>query len=510
MNHYMLVGVSLLLFISIAGVAIAHTQIYEYGAYQTTLGGVNGEWLQWNSTDPTKVRFVGDAVYDYSGGNCWTELRIYTKYAPPQYAWTDGPHYTDYSCGTSPTSTIDAVAPTSGYYYNGNIFFGTVSRYFGTCVACSPLVISEQYTFIFFDGTTNTISGNFTCVDNTTLYIKVDAVNYTEIGYDTSSPYSFTIYDNTDYRMIFSDGAYYDFSSTGSDITFDYDACIWVYGYTCGVDTIKLYKDDGGWVLDDSVGQGTGYDVYEIPIVDGEDYKISFLDGATVCHNQTFSCSGDHVLIDFDRCQWVYPPSPYAPPYTIYLWTGYDYNIVVFRDEHGNFIENSQLAIYDKTDDQYIQRWTEASEGYTLLGAKFAADHDVQLSLRTFDGIFTIDTTFPANGSAAVGEEDITTTNWTVPIKYNLNVLPVDQYGAALFDVFCGLSEYTPLDPGAFWGMDLSDQGYVAVTNCSGFAMCDIIAEKEGYADYRVEALNWTSKSALVKDYRHNVVMEEE
>ena len=242
----------------------------------------------------------------------------------------------------------------------------------------------------------------------------------------------------------------------------------------------------------------------------GEDYKISFIDSGTVVHNQTFTCTGDHVLIDYDRCAWIYPPNPPAPPYSIYLWTGYDYNIIVFKDAHGNFIENSHLSIYDKTDNQYLQRWTDASDGYALLGAKFATDHDVQLMVRTFDGIFTLGTTFPANGSAPVGEEVITTTNWTIPIKYNLNVLPVDQYGVSLFDVFCGLSEYTPLNPGAFWGMDLSDQGYVAVTNCSGFAMCDIIAEKDGYADYKIEALNWTSKSALVKDYRHNVVMEEE
>ncbi len=145
-----------------------------------------------------------------------------------------------------------------------------------------------------------------------------------------------------------------------------------------------------------------------------------------------------------------------------------------------------------------------------MLGARFDADHAVQLMLRTFDGIFTLDANHPANGTALVGEENITTTNWTIPIKYNLNVLPMDQYGVPLFDVFCGLSEYTPLDPGSFWGMDLSDQGYVAVTNCSGFSMCDIVAEKDGYADFKVEALNWTSKSAMVKDYRHNVVMEEE
>ena len=370
----------------------------------------------------------------------------------------------------------------------------------------------HSLTFIVSNApfTSYTISGATGCISETTLYIYDSGTYYSTNQSTTDSSYSFEILNGQSYRLLL-DSYYYDFVCDGDEV-FDLDGCIWVYGYTCGIDAIKLYKDDGGWVLDDTESQDTGYDVYEMLIVDGEDYKISFIDstidGDIVVHNQTFSCTGDHVMIDFDRCEWIYPPYPPAPPIPIYIWTGYDYNIVVFRDEHGNFIENSQLAIYDKTDSQYLQRWTDAADGYTLLGTRFNTDHDVLLSLRTFDGVFTLDTTFPANGSAPVGEENITTTNWTIPIKYNLNVLPVDQYGVSLFDVFCGLSEYTPLNPGAFWGMDLSDQGYVPVTNCSGFAMCDIIAEKEGYADYKVEALNWTSKSALVKDYRHNIVME--
>ncbi len=394
----------------------------------------------------------------------------------------------------------------------------------GACIITNPLGFmavasqagSDGYvtgTLVVSDYPSNTISGSTGCINEVSLYVYTggDYIFLNSSALATTDTYSFKIYNQTSYRIVF-DGVYHDFVGDGSDVTFDYGECIWVYGYTCGVDTIKLYNDSAGWVLDDSVGQSIGYDIYEMMIVDGEDYKISFIDstidGGIVVHNQTFSCTGDHVLIDFDRCEWIYPPNGLDIP--IYLWTGYDYNVVVFKDAHGNMVENAELAVYDNTDNTYIQKWTGNPEGYALLGAKFNADHDVLMMLRTFDGIFTLETTYPANGSALVGEEDITTTNWTIPIKYNLNVLPVDQYGGSLFDVFCGLSEYTPLDPQAFWGMDLSDQGYVAVTNCSGFAMCDIIAEKEGYTDYKVEALNWTSKSALVKDYRHNVVMEEE
>ena len=375
------------------------------------------------------------------------------------------------------------------------------------CALCPGASTSRSSTLIFHarDVPEYTVSGTTECITETELYIQ-DGAGWVFLNIVYSSTYTFKIVDGYTYRLLF-DGAYYEFTCSGADVVFDYGACLYVYGYTCGVDTIILR--DSNFQLVGTVAQNSSYDIYEMGIMDGEEYTISFYDiGILLCYEQTFTCTGDHVSIDFDRCNWVYPPN--GAPYIIYLWSGYDYNIVVFKDEHGNFIENSQLAIYDKTDNKYLQRWTDASDGYTLLGARFDTDHDVLLSLRTFDGIFTLDTTYPANGSAAAGEEDITTTNWTIPIKYNLDILPVDQYGMAMFDVFCGLSEYTPINPGAFWGMDLSDRGYVPVTNCSGFAMCDIIAEKEGYEDYNVTALNWTSKSAMVKDYRHNIVMEKE
>ena len=441
----------------------------------------------------------------YYHGSCHD---LYVKYyfdISDNGKWTFHRSLGDCTCTHGISYTVS-----SGYGHGEGIYHltgsnrGCYGRNFDSADSLTVTFIISAASF-----TEYIVSGTTDCVSSTQLWIDMSGT-YTLIDSTASSSYSFGILDGYSYRLLF-DGVYYDFTCTDSDVAFDYDACMWVYGYTCGIDSIKLYVDTGGsWALDDTESQSGWYENYEIPIVGGEDYLISFLDRGAVCHNQTFTCTGDHVHIDYDRCEWIYPPYPPAPPIPIYIWTGYGYNIVVFRDEHGNFIENSQLAIYDKTDNQYLQRWMDTADGYTLLGARFNTDHDVLLSLRTFDGIFTLDTTYPANGSAPVGEENITTTNWTIPIKYNLNVLPVDQYGASLFNVFAGLSEYTPLNPGAFWGMDLSDQGYVPVTNCSGFAMCDIIAGKEGYADYKVEALNWTSKSALVKDYRHNIVMEEE
>ena len=408
---------------------------------------------------------------------------------------------TAYSTGEtlSGTATLIRHSSVSRTFRGKNYYTYSCGHYSkqSWSITVSPAVIDEYI-----------VSGNVACTD-VELYQMDKYGTYTQIGYSDASTYNFDILNGSDYMLLFTNGAYY-FTCTGNEV-FDNDACLFVYGYTCGIDSIKLYVDDGGsWVLNDTEAQGGWYKDYEMLIVSGEDYLISFLDGGTVCHNQTFTCTGDHVLIDYDRCEWVYPPSPWEDPIIIYLWAGYAYNIVVFRDEHGNFIENSQLAIYDKTDGKYLQRWTDTKDGYTLLGARFDTDHDVLLTLRTFDGVFTLDTEYPANGSALVGEENITTTNWTIPIRYNLRVFPMDQAAVPLFDVFCGLSEYTPLNPQAFWGMDLGNRGYVAVDGCSGFSMCDLLAEKAGYRSYNVTALNWSSKSALVKDYRHTAVLEEE
>jgi hypothetical protein len=342
-----------------------------------------------------------------------------------------------------------------------------------------------------------TVSGNTACVGETILYIW-DGSDYQLINSTTSNSYSFQIYNGASYRLTF-DGAYYDFTCTGNEV-FDYDACIYVYGYTCGIEHIKLWKDDGDWVLEDTYYQATiGVNPYEMVIESGNDYKLEFSDG----HEYLFSCTGSHVLYDWDRCPWAYPPN--GDPVPIIIYVGYDNRIVLLQDAHGNFIEHSQIAVYDQTDDVYLQKWTDNPEGYLVLTARFDTDHDVQIAVKTFDSVHTTTTIYPMNGTA----ENLTWTNWTIPIMYNIQMEPVNTYNVPLFDVFCGLAEYTPINPLAFWGMDFN-RGYVPVTNCSGFSRCDIIAEKGGYVPYEATGLNWTSKTAMVKNYFHEIVMVKE
>ena len=175
------------------------------------------------------------------------------------------------------------------------------------------------------------------------------------------------------------------------------------------------------------------------------------------------------------------------------------YENIILKDAYGNYIENCELAVYSVTSNEYTQKWTLLSGG--ILRVEGSQDEEYIITARTFDGVFTKNIMLDAAGSGLH--------EFTIPLNYNINVVPVDEYDKPLHNVFVGLFEYAIADPQVWWGYD-TFWGHVPVTNCSGFSRCDIIAEKGGYQDYEVTALNWTSRSAMIKDYRHTVVLEAE
>ena len=179
----------------------------------------------------------------------------------------------------------------------------------------------------------------------------------------------------------------------------------------------------------------------------------------------------------------------------------HDLMIVVLYDDSGNLISGANVAIYDTTANTHIQKWGMEDDGIITFQIEDYSGHTMQFAVKTFDGVFMHDVYIDPDGGL---------TNITIPINYNLHIHPEDLTGTPLTDVFCGLSEYTPLNPQSFWGFSIGGRQYVPITNCSGFAMCDLYAEKGGYRDYEETAINWTSRSAMVKDYRHDVVLENE
>ena len=269
-------------------------------------------------------------------------------------------------------------------------------------------------------------------------------------------------------------------------------------------DDYDLHIRDGGWHY---IGTPTGlandvfYEVYfEYDIVAdnytqiyyGSQY-LGYFDSdigitgdmvsLSISRRNMGTCTGESVIFDFDD---------------IYV-TEYNYpTYITLKDPNENLVTGCQVAIYDVTNDEYVQRYETDADG--VLSVEKPVGTELQLSIRTFDGVFiehfTIESGYP-------------TQNITIPIHYNVNIHPEDPYGVPLFDVFCGLAEYTPINPLAFWGMDFN-RGYVPVTNCSGFSRCDIVAEKGGYVPYEATGLNWTSRSAMVKNYRHDIIMVKE
>jgi len=347
------------------------------------------------------------------------------------------------------------------------------------------------------------VSGIIGCVDNIDLYVN-DSGSWINLASDDVSgetSYSYNISEGYEYKIVLDDYEYI-FTCTG-DETVDYETCTYIYGYTCNINWVKLWRDNAGtWTYVDMESQPNhGLNTYMMQIVSGYSYKVNFSDG----HEHEFTCSGSNIEYDWDRCVWAYPPSPWQPPEIIPWYLGYDNNIVFMRDSHGNFIENAQVAVYNKNTGNYTQKWTNTPDPYILLAANNDSNDDVIVMCRTFDGVFTLETVDPAFGT----DENVTWTNWTIPIMYNLEIHPIDQSNMPLHHVFVSMYEYTPFDPLAFFGYD-TYWGCIPVTNCSGFSRCDIVAEKEGYRDYNVTGLNWTTKNALVKDYKQDIVLVRE
>ena len=473
---------------------------YMYGHAYLLDDSYSGTWIKYfhnyESYDPKGhicyVKAVGSASVE--NGCSWfdTGNAMIGQHWDTNFIYVAAQHNTGYDRGTHELYTTGSSQYRPAFDLHADH-------------ACAPDVrIINAYILVYFSPYNDTyyINGTYSCIDNVSLYGYINST-YKKIDYTNNTPYSFVIFNNIQYKLVFSDGHEYEFTCNGSDIEYDYSACTYIYGYTCNINWVKLWRDDAGsWTCIKTESQPYhGVNIYLMQIESGYNYKLNFSDG----HEYEFTCDGSDIEYDWDRCVWVYPPSPWQPPEIIPWYLGYDNNIVFMRDSHGNFIENAQIAVYNKNTGNYTQKWTNTPDPYILLAANNDSNDDVIVLCRTFDGVFTLETVDPAFGT----DENVTWTNWTIPIMYNLKIHPIDQSNMPLHRVFVSMYEYTPFDPLAFFGYDIY-WGCIPVTNCSGFSRCDIVAEKEGYRDYNVTGLNWTTKSALVKDYKQDIILVRE
>ena len=280
------------------------------------------------------------------------------------------------------------------------------------------------------------------------------------------------------------------------------------------------------WQSDTNIVSGLhlyGGAIYSIPTVfqkNGTWYLISGDYYGTFCgFNWTGSSwQDDPDIVDgLEDVGYDSTPTVFQKDGIGYLITGYNYGgfyayrfcgsywdiptYILIKDTGGHIVKNAYVAIYDESNDIWIQKYIQSETGVlSVNGSDAPVGTKLQLMIRTFDGVFidhkTIDVGY-------------TTKTITIPIKYNIAVQPVDENNAPLHGVFVGVLEYAISDPQAWWGYD-TYWGRVPITNCSGFYRCDLIAEKGGYQRYNATGLNWTQKSAMVKDYRHTIIMEKE
>ena len=129
----------------------------------------------------------------------------------------------------------------------GNLYatrsWDSAQLYVHTAGKCHPYY--ANVVFIFSTDDLYTISGNTTCTDETRLYIK-NETEYILIDQDTDSEYSFSVLNNSEYRLYF-DEAYHDFTVNGTNIDYDYDDCIrtkYRFEESCG----NLIPDSEGYL----------------------------------------------------------------------------------------------------------------------------------------------------------------------------------------------------------------------------------------------------------------------
>jgi hypothetical protein len=189
-------------------------------------------------------------------------------------------------------------------------------------------------------------------------------------------------------------------------------------------------------------------------------------------------------------------------PCAVESYFGYDIDepapVIVVYDQKENMVSGINYMIYDNDNSEVYCPWTTDNDGAVYLNDP--ADRNITFMVRTYAGMFTQD--FSLTSGSIV--------NTTLPIKYNIDIRAFDEGGRRLDETVCTLSEYTPCDPGFFWGLAMSNRTSIRMKDLSSFGMCDLTVEKAGYAQYNATGLNWTSQSTMIKDYKHDAILTTE
>ena len=187
----------------------------------------NEGWVKISSYDvETGVAQKGTYIASYTGGGTLYVHGHGRMYTTGDVVGHNNRVYGSTSGSYEPhgfSDTISYGGSFEGSCVGSTIYISQLSSVHNTEGSAMHSYISVYISPNPFD--TYNITGNVGCLDNVSLYTYING-SYQYSTTNTSDYYLFEVVDEESYKLIFSNGHEYEFAVVGSDITYNYDACI--------------------------------------------------------------------------------------------------------------------------------------------------------------------------------------------------------------------------------------------------------------------------------------------
>ena len=306
----------MLILIGLTGFANADTNIYEPGTYTTEYA----EWYIWQGADDVSVKTLGYISVDYYGdGRTWT-IRTMSG-----AAYNDINHLAN-DCSNPQSGVVTWVWTGKPTGSNFKTYIWAYNAY-----QCDPWLIDYNIALVFYTEPPNTISGNASCVNDITLYVNPSGGGYIQTDYDSESPYSFNIYNNTNYRLSF-DGHDYDFLSNGTNINYDYDGC---------AHTKYRFEDSCGNLIPDS--EGFYIEKQGSTVLAANNFHTSngILDISNSSADNIYICTDTFI----GKVGWVIDPVVSNTTYTLTSPISWRLKVIVHNESDGSLIDDAMVRV---------------------------------------------------------------------------------------------------------------------------------------------------------------------
>ncbi|MGB9497871.1 MAG: hypothetical protein ACKVE3_08410 [Dissulfuribacterales bacterium] len=213
--------ISILILLSLINTISATTTIYHKDIFMSCNDGIGDSTaIEHLISEPCKY-YSWHISYTFYGADCCFCYDTYPKKSRVEMVkngteWL----FVDYSpsYGHTKSGSASGSGNGTGAWYFRLGFYHSSSEPYKFCKA------DGEATLIITTESPNNVSGNTGCVDLTSLYINNNG-EWNLCNSTTYDNYSFIIYNNNQYKLVFSDGHKYEFICNGSDVHYDYDIC---------------------------------------------------------------------------------------------------------------------------------------------------------------------------------------------------------------------------------------------------------------------------------------------